>query len=78
MNFSSPHLSLQRRVTIALVTLVSLFVVVQGTLAYLSLEEQEDELVDELVLTEARREGGQQFFSGTQRQGVGRRKAVGP
>ena len=47
-------MSLQRRVTLALVGIVALFVMVQGTLAYLSLGEQEDDLVDELVLSEAR------------------------
>ena len=48
-------LSLRRRVAFALVAIVTLFVSVQGVLAYLSLEEQEDEVVDELVLAEARR-----------------------
>lgn len=48
-------MTLRGRVTYALVAIVALFVCVQGTLAYLSLEEQEDELADELVLVEARR-----------------------
>jgi signal transduction histidine kinase len=46
-------MTLKRRVTLALSALVALFVIVQGVLAYLSLEEQEDDLVDQLVLTEA-------------------------
>jgi len=46
---------LQRRISWALGTLVTLFVIAQGTLAYLSLEEQEDALVDEIVLSEAKR-----------------------
>ena len=49
------NLNLQRRVTFALGAIVALFVIVQGTLAFLSLEEQEDDLVDEIVLAEARR-----------------------
>ena len=48
-------LNLQRRVTFALAAIVALFVVVQGTLAFLSLEDQEDELVDEILMAEARR-----------------------
>lgn len=48
-------LTLKRRVTLALVALVALFTLLQGGLAVLSLHEQEDELVDELVATEARR-----------------------
>lgn len=48
-------LSLRRRVALAMVAIVALFVSAQGLLAYLSLEEQEDDLVDELVLAEARR-----------------------
>lgn len=47
--------SLRQRVAFALVAIVTLFVSVQGVLAYLSLEEQEDDVVDELVLAEARR-----------------------
>ena len=47
-------MQLKRRVTFALAAVVSLFVCAQGLLAYLSLEEQEDDLVDELVLTQAR------------------------
>ena len=48
-------MNLQRRVTLALGAIVALFVVVQGTLAFLSLQEQEDDVVDEVVLAEARR-----------------------
>jgi signal transduction histidine kinase len=47
-------MTLQRRVWTALASLVALFVVAQGMLAYLSLEEQEDRIADELVLAEAR------------------------
>ena len=47
-------MNLKRRVTWALASLVTLFVATQSVLAYLSLEDQEDDLVDELVLTEAR------------------------
>lgn len=47
-------MNLKRRVTLALVAIVSLFVATQGVLAYLSLVEQEDDLVDELVLAQAR------------------------
>ncbi len=47
-------MNLKKRVTLAMVALITLFVVMQGLIAYLSLEDQEDELVDELVLTEAR------------------------
>ena len=46
---------LQRRISWALGTLVAVFVVAQGLLAYLSLAEQEDTLVDEIVLSEAKR-----------------------
>ena len=46
---------LQRRISWALGTLVAVFVFTQGMLAYLSLEEQEDTLVDEIVLSEAKR-----------------------
>lgn len=48
-------MSLRRRVMLALVSLVALFTFVQGGIAVLSLHEQEDGLVDELVLAEARR-----------------------
>lgn len=48
-------MKLRQRVTVALVAVVGLFVVVQSVLAYLSLAEQEDELVDELVMAEAQR-----------------------
>ncbi len=47
-------MSLKGRVTLALVAAVALFVAAQGLLAYLSLVEQEDDLVDELVLAQAR------------------------
>ncbi|HKO66303.1 MAG TPA: HAMP domain-containing sensor histidine kinase [Burkholderiaceae bacterium] len=48
-------MTLQRRISLALGALVALFVVAQGVLAYLSLEEQEDTLVDEIVLLETKR-----------------------
>jgi signal transduction histidine kinase len=48
-------MTLQRRISWALGALVTLFVIAQGVLAYLSLEEQEDTLVDEIVLSEAKR-----------------------
>lgn len=47
-------MNLKHRVALALVAVVALFVAAQGLLAYLSLVEQEDELVDELVLAQAR------------------------
>ncbi|MCX8113651.1 MAG: hypothetical protein N3D71_01070 [Burkholderiaceae bacterium] len=47
-------MSLKRRVALALVAVVALFIAAQGMLAYLSLVDQEDDLVDELVLTQAR------------------------
>lgn len=49
------QLTLRTRVTFALVALVALFVFVLGLLAILSLDEQEDDLADAWVLTEARR-----------------------
>ena len=57
-------MSLQRRISLALGALVALFVFAQGVFAYLSLEEQEDTLVDEIVLLETKRlvarvEGGE-------------------
>jgi len=55
MRITGSRLNLRRRVTFALFAVVALFVGVQGVLAYLSLQEQEDDLVDELVLAEARR-----------------------
>lgn len=48
-------MNLQRRISWALAALVALFIVAQGVLAYLSLEEQEDALVDEIVLSETKR-----------------------
>lgn len=48
-------MTLQRRISWALSALVALFVIAQGVLAYLSLEEQEDALVDEIVLSETKR-----------------------
>ena len=48
-------MSLQRRISWALGALVTVFVIAQGVLAYLSLEEQEDALVDEIVLSETKR-----------------------
>ena len=47
--------TLQRRISVALTAVVLLFIGVQGYLVYLSLERQEDELVDEVVMSEARR-----------------------
>jgi signal transduction histidine kinase len=47
-------MTLKRRVALALVAVVALFVFAQGLAAYLSLVEQEDDLVDELVLAQAR------------------------
>lgn len=47
-------MNLKHRVTLALVAVVTLFVATQSVLAYLSLEEQEDDIVDQLVLNEAR------------------------
>lgn len=55
MRLIPAHFNLKQRVTWALTTLVALFVIVQGSLAYLSMAEQEDDLVDDLVLAEARR-----------------------
>lgn len=47
-------MKLQHRVSSALAALATVFVIAQGTVAYLSLEEQEDRIADELVLAEAR------------------------
>jgi signal transduction histidine kinase len=47
-------MTLKRRVALAMLAVVALFVVAQGLLAYLSLVDQEDDLVDELVLAQAR------------------------
>lgn len=49
------RLSLRKRVTFALVSLVAVFVLVLGVLAVLSLDEQEDDLADAWVLAEAKR-----------------------
>lgn len=48
-------MGLQRRISLALTVVITLFVAAQGYLAYSSLEEQEDDLVDEIVMTETRR-----------------------
>jgi len=48
-------MTLRRRVMVALISLVALFTLIQGGIAVLSLSQQEDELVDELVLAEAQR-----------------------
>lgn len=48
-------MTLRRRVMTALISLVALFTLIQGGIAVLSLYEQEDELVDELVLAETHR-----------------------
>lgn len=46
---------LQRRIAVALTVVVTLFILVQGLLAYRALEQQEDDLVDEVVASEGRR-----------------------
>jgi signal transduction histidine kinase len=51
-------MTLRRRVWTALAALVTLFVAAQGVIAYLSLEEQEDAIADELALAEARQLAG--------------------
>lgn len=69
--------TLQRRISIALTAVVVLFIAVQGSLAYLSLERQEDDLVDDVVMSEAHRlidrlaEGGERDLveSGLRRLG---------
>ncbi len=48
-------MTLKRRISLTLSIVVALFVIAQGVLAYLSLEEQEDTLVDDIVLSEAKR-----------------------
>jgi signal transduction histidine kinase len=48
-------MTLRRRVMVAMVALVALFTVIQGGLAVLSMHDQEDDLVDDLVLAETRR-----------------------
>lgn len=55
LNIISRHISLQQRVAWALTLMVVVFVVLQSSLAFLSMAEQEDDLVDELVQTEAQR-----------------------
>jgi signal transduction histidine kinase len=55
MRAGAKRLKLKARVTLALVALVTLFVAVQGVLAYWSLAEQEDDLAEEYLLAEARR-----------------------
>ena len=47
--------TLQRRISIALTAVVVLFVAIQGYLVYLSLERQEDDLVNDIVMSETRR-----------------------
>ena len=42
-------MGLQKRISLALTAVIMLFVAVQGYLAYSSLEQQEDELVDAIV-----------------------------
>ena len=46
---------LQKRISLALVSVIMMFVAAQGYLAYRSLEEQEDNLVDEVLASETRR-----------------------
>lgn len=48
-------MTLRRRVSAALVALVTVFVVAQGTVSYHSLEEQEDRLSDDLLRAETAR-----------------------
>ncbi|MFZ4287192.1 sensor histidine kinase [Variovorax sp. HJSM1_2] len=48
-------MTLRRRVMLAMVALVALFTAIQGSLAVLSMHDQEDDLVDDLVLAETRR-----------------------
>lgn len=48
-------MTLRRRVMVAMVALVALFTLIQGGLAVLSMHDQEDDLVDDLVLAETRR-----------------------
>jgi len=55
MRAEQRRLSLRKRVTFALVSLVALFVFLLGILAVLSLDEQEDDLADAWVLAEAKR-----------------------
>ena len=45
-------MGLQKRISLALTAVITLFVVAQGYLAYSSLEQQEDDLVDEIVMSE--------------------------
>lgn len=69
MRLIPSRLNLKQRVILALTALVALFVIMQGSLAYLSMVEQDDELVDELVLAEARRLAtrvGHDEFTGVQ------------
>ncbi|MCS7101984.1 MAG: HAMP domain-containing histidine kinase [Burkholderiaceae bacterium] len=47
-------MTLRQRVALALITIVALFVLAQGTLAYLSLREQEDDLVDDMLVAQTR------------------------
>ena len=46
---------LQKRIRLALTAVIVLFVAAQGYLAYSSLEQQEDDLVDDIVMSETRR-----------------------
>jgi putative exporter of polyketide antibiotics len=48
-------MTLRRRVMAALVALVALFTAIQGSIAVLSMHEQEDELVEELLRAETLR-----------------------
>jgi signal transduction histidine kinase len=49
------QIGLQKRISFALTAVIVLFVAAQGYLAYTSLEQQEDSLVDDIVQSEARR-----------------------
>lgn len=55
MRLIPARFNLKQRVVWALTALVALFVVMQAVMAYLSMVDQEDDLVDELVAAEARR-----------------------
>jgi len=73
------RLSLQRRVTLALLGLVAFFVVTQGVLSYWSMHEQEDDLVNQLLVEEGRRMAERLQVDGAAAEAMfGQRTAVGP